>query len=112
MSRLDDAVEVFRSKNAGPFLLTVDIVFRQQERYNAVKRSGALDPHTIAGLYGVQAQQVQIHYVDRIRTVKITMPRSGAGSGAPGDRDVYGAQQHGALLDMEIPDDPSAGAAG
>jgi hypothetical protein len=112
MSRLDASVEVFRSKNAGPFLLTVDIVFREQERYNTVKRSGALNQRAIARRYRVEEQQVQIHYVDRIRTVKITMPRSGVGSGAPGDRDVYGAQQHGPLLDLEIPDDPSNGAAG
>ncbi|MBN2552829.1 MAG: DUF4387 domain-containing protein [Spirochaetales bacterium] len=112
MSRLSDSAEVFRSKNAGPFLLTIDIMFRERERYDAVKRSGALDPHKIAARYGVREQQVRIHYADRIRTVKITMPRSGAGSGAPGDRDVYGAQQHGALLDLEIPDTPSTGATG
>lgn len=112
MSRLDSSTEVFRSKNAGPFLITLDIVFVDQSRYEAVKRSGVLNTPSIARRYGVEARQVRIHFVDRIRTVKITVPRSSASAGAPGDTDVYGAQQHGPLLDLEIPDDPAAGTTG
>jgi len=106
MKQLAELTEVFRSKNAGPFLLTVDMVFAETSGYEAVKRSGVLNRETVAERYRVDAQQVQIHYVDGIRTVKVTLPRPGAASGAPGDRDVYGAQQHGPLLDLEIPDEP------
>ena len=35
--------------------------------------------------------------------IKITIPRL-VPSGDPGDTDVYGAQQHAPLLDIEIPD--------
>jgi hypothetical protein len=108
MSRLDASAEIFRSKNAGPFLITVDIVFTDRSRYEQVRRSGILNPQVIARRYGVEENQVQIHYVDRVRTVKITVPRSGVSSGGPGDNDVYGAQQHGPLLDIEIPDDSSS----
>ncbi len=105
MSRLEELTEIFRSKNAGPFRITVDIVFTEQIYYDIVKRSGILTHSSVALRYGVEAQHVRIYYVDGIRTVKITVPRSGVSSGAPGDRDVYGAQQHGPLLDFEIPDD-------
>jgi hypothetical protein len=104
MSRLEASAEIFRSKNAGPFLITVDIVFSDLNRYEQVRRSGVLTPQEIARRCGVEENQVRIHYVDRVRTVKITIPRSGASSGSPGDNDVYGAQQHGPLLDIEIPD--------
>ena len=109
MSRLEELTEIFRSKNAGPFWITTDIVFAQQRYYDTVKHSGVLIEGAVALRYGVDAQQVKIYYVDGIRTVKITVPRSGASSGAPGDRDVYGAQQHGPLLDFEIPGDLLAG---
>ena len=109
MSRLEELTDIFRSKNAGPFRVTIDIVFAQQFYYDTVKRSGVLTENAEALRYGVEAQQVKIYYVDSIRTVKITVPRSGVSSGAPGDRDVYGAQQHGPLLDFEIPGDLLAG---
>lgn len=105
MSRLEELTEIFRSKNAGPFWITVDMVFARQTYYDTVKHSGILTESAVALLYGVEVQQVKIYYVDSIRTVKITVPRSGVSSGAPGDRDVYGAQQHGPLLDFEIPSD-------
>jgi len=111
MSRLEDLTEIFRSKNAGPFWITIDIVFARQTYYNTVKHTGVLTESAVALRYGVEAQQVKIYYVDSIRTVKITVPRSGVSSGAPGDRDVYGAQQHGPLLDFEIPGDLLTGTA-
>jgi hypothetical protein len=107
MSRLDELTTIFRSKNAGPFLITVDIVFSAKNYYTAVKQSGILNSEEVARRYGIGAEQVRIFFVDSLLTVKITVPRSGASSGAPGDRDVYGAQQHGPLLDLEVPGDLS-----
>jgi hypothetical protein len=105
MARLQDLAAVLRSKNAGPFQLTVDIMFDDEAAYRRVLRSGALEPARLGALYGLEAQFVQIIPLDRVRAVKITLPRrSGArGSGSAFDRDVYGAQQHGPLADMEIP---------
>jgi hypothetical protein len=59
----------------------------------------------IAPLYGVAEELVRIVPFDRVRAIKITLPRrSGAhGSGSAFDRDVYGAQQHGPLVDLAIP---------
>ncbi|MDP6739383.1 MAG: DUF4387 family protein [Planctomycetota bacterium] len=41
--------------------------------------------------------------MDVAYAIKVTFPRIGPTAGAPGDRDVYGAQQHGPLLGVMIP---------
>jgi hypothetical protein len=62
-----------------------------------------LSPGTVAELYGLDPEDVKIVYFDAANAIKVTIPRTGPTSGAPGDRDVYGAQQHGPLLALMIP---------
>jgi hypothetical protein len=100
---LTDLTSVFRSKNAGPFLVTIDMMFGEEDGYRRVRSSGVLSPEAVASRYGVNPLDVQVTYFDTVKTIKVTIPRWGASSGAPGDRDVYGAQQHGPLLDLMIP---------
>ena len=105
MPALQDLAAVLRSKNAGPFQLTIDVIFDNEASYRRVLASGALDPARIGPLYGVEPQHVAVIPFDRVRAVKVTLPRrSGTrGSGSPFDRDVYGAQQHGPLAAVEVP---------
>jgi len=100
--RLYDMASVIRSKNAGPFTLTIDLLFNSRDIYDTVLSSPAFTAGIIASLYGVREADVRIHPFERILTVKVTLPRPGASSGAPGDRDVYGCQQHFPLADIEI----------
>src|ERR1700745_1378162 len=80
------------SKNAGPFLLTVDIVFPDRATYERFKTLKALDRVTIAGLYGVMAEDVlKIIEFDPAYAVKITMRRP-IGSGAGGGEGRHGGQ--------------------
>ena len=44
-----EIAQVIRSKNAGPFRLTLDVLFKEREVYDRVKRSGAITAATIAG---------------------------------------------------------------
>lgn len=94
---------VFRSKNAGPFLITLDLVFPDRGTYHRVLNSGVLNADIVSARYGVEPSDVRIIPFEGVNTIKITLPRWGSSSGAPGDRDVYGAQAHGPLLDLEIP---------
>lgn len=103
MERLYDIAEVFRSKNAGPLLITIDLLFPDETTFRRVSDSEALSPSIVADLYGIQPKDVKILYFDRANAIKVTIPRTGPTSGAPGDRDVYGAQQHGPLLGLMIP---------
>jgi hypothetical protein len=100
--RLYDCASVMRSKNAGPFTLTIDLMFDDQGPFDEVLASAGFCEERIADLYGVDATSVAIRPFPQIRTIKVSMPRPGAGSGAPGDRDVYGCQQHFPLGDLEI----------
>ena len=105
MALLSELASVFRSKNAGPYLVTIDLIFGAESTFERVAGSGVLSPETVARLYQTSVEQVHIVPYPRAKAIKVTLPRlwGRAGAGSPGDRDVYGAQQHGPLMDLEIP---------
>ena len=47
-----------RSKNAGPFRLTVDMLFKSDEVYRRVKASRVINPELICGLYHLQPSDI------------------------------------------------------
>ena len=99
--KLSEIAQVIRSKNAGPRRLTLDIMFGSDTDYQRVVQSPALGAEAIASLYRLPADQVRIIPYPVGRAIKIVMARSTM-AGDPGDRDVYGAQQHAPLLGIEI----------
>ena len=99
--KLSDIAQVIRSKNAGARRLTLDIIFGSDADYQRVAQSPALDADHIARLYRVSPEQVSIIPYPVGRAIKIVMAR-GIMAGDPGDRDVYGAQQHAPLLGIEV----------
>ena len=103
MARLADLAGVLRSKNAGALLCTLDVMFDDDETYRRVLNSGTLTPQNVARLYGVSDNEVAVIPYDVAYAIKITIPRLFP-SGDPQDTDIYGAQQHAPLLDIEIPD--------
>ena len=95
--------KVIRSKNAGPFQITLDIMFKDRESYDLVKRQGLITRELIARLYGLPLDRVlSVVYYDAADSIKATIARA-VSSGTVGDADVYGAQQHAPLLDIEVP---------
>lgn len=102
MSKLDDLAVILRSKNAGPFYFTFDILFDKEEIYQRVKKSGVLKTKLISTIYKTPEESVKIIYYDAARALKITIPRK-VSSGSLYDTDVYGAQQHVPLMDIDIP---------
>lgn len=104
MVRLGELATVIRSKNAGPFQITIDIMLANLEDYHRVVRSPAFNAEEVARRYRVKTEEVALIPYERVYAVKITLPRrwGSRGSGSAGDRDVYGAQQHGPLVDLEI----------
>ncbi|MHC4915224.1 MAG: DUF4387 domain-containing protein [Planctomycetota bacterium] len=100
---LPEIAEVVRSKNAGPYELTLDIIFSRAEDYAFLKEKRFFDKALFAGLYGVDAEKVlRVTHFDPACAVKATLVRPRV-SGQPGDADVYGAQQHAPLLTLRIP---------
>ena len=103
MNTLSELAKVLRSKNSGPFELTLDILFSDEAPYRRVKESGVLTRENIARLYNIpKAHVVVLQHFDAALGIKITMLRS-CPSGTVHDRDVYGAQQHAPLLKLLIP---------
>jgi hypothetical protein len=99
--QLQDLAQVIRSKNAGPLRLTLDVMFRSDADYQRAVQSPALTAECIGQLYGVPVSSVEIIPYPLGRAIKIVLPRR-LTAGDPGDRDVYGAQQHTPLLEIEI----------
>lgn len=106
MPKLRDVSHV-RSKNAGPFWITVDIFFNDADAYDAYKDSPALGGETFGRLFAADAGLVRRYPVDRLRMVKISYPRPRP-QGWYGERDMHGGQQFARLLDLEL--SPRAGA--
>jgi len=101
--KLVDMTKIIRSKNAGPFHLTLDILFDSREYFEKAKASGVLNADLISKLYQVPLEKVEFYEFDAACAFKATLPRRIA-SGSPGDNDIYGSQQHALLMNIEIPD--------
>lgn len=100
MRMLAEIAEVIRSKNAGPFVVTFDILFASEADYESVKAAGLITRQAVSDLYGISENELLgFDYYPFARAIKFSIKRP-VGSGAPGDSDVYGAQQHAPLLDL------------
>jgi len=101
MFKLTDTAEVIRSKNSGPYELTFDIIFKDVSHFNTFVAVDAMTPTVFADLYGIDVVNVRsVLSFPPAKAVKITVTRP-MSSGALGERDIYGAQQHGPLLNFE-----------
>lgn len=103
MPRLRDIAKLIRTKNAGPFQLTIDVMFDSAEPFERVRRAGILDRSVIAKLYQLPEDRVKVYYYTPANSVKVTIPRPVV-SGDTGDSDVFGGQQYGPLVDLEVPE--------
>lgn len=102
MTPLRDLADIIRSKNAGPYRITLDILFADADMYRAVKKSGAISRQSVAAAYGIQDAGISsIFEVDMAKAFKITLIRPIA-QGADGEGDMYGCQQHVPLLQLPV----------
>ena len=99
---LADIATLIRSKNAGPFMLTFDIMFADLASYRRVKDSGALNPVAFAKLYRCPVDKVRYFECENALAFKFSIPRP-IFQGDLGDGDLHGGQQFMPLLDIEIP---------
>ncbi len=102
MTALASLARLIRSKNAGPFVLTFDIMFEDAQRYQRVKQSGALTREVVAALYGIAPQDVQFFLCDHALAIKASVPRP-VTQGDVGDTDGHGGQQYAPLMAIDIP---------
>lgn len=100
--KLRDIASVIRSKNSGPYELTFDVIFKDFDMFSKVKAAKVINEEVIAKLYNIPVSDVMIVvYFDPAKAVKATIVRP-IPSGALGETDVYGAQQHAPLMDFKF----------
>ncbi|MEQ8193999.1 MAG: DUF4387 domain-containing protein [Rhodospirillales bacterium] len=102
MAKLGDLATLVRSKNAGPFYLTFDVMFDDPAVYERVRNANVLSRAFIAERFGLSENEVLFFFVDNALAVKASIPRPII-QGDIGETDAYGGQQFAALLDIEFP---------
>lgn len=102
MAQLWEVTKLIRSKNSGPFELTFDVIFRDRESYEKVRDAKLISAEWFARTYRLTPEVVSIINYDAANAIKITIPRP-AISGDIDDTDVFGGQQHGPLVELELP---------
>lgn len=100
---LKDVAKIIRSKNSGPFEITMDIIFKNSADYQKFKAAGTLTTELICTMYHVTPAQVLcLESYDAANAYKITLPRPRP-QGSVGETDMHAAQQHAPLLYIEFP---------
>ena len=99
--RLGDLASMVRSKNAGPFWLTIDIVLADAASFDRVACSPVVDPVVIAGIYDVAPGLVQVFRLPDLLAIKISFPRPVV-QGSLADRDMHAGQQYVPLLGLAV----------
>ena len=101
MPKVSEVCQHVRSKNAGPFWITLDLSFPDRESFDRHAHSPALKPQAIAALFDVDAAMVKQFLVEDLAIVKISYPRKHPQGGAM-ERDMHGGQQYVRLLDVDL----------
>jgi len=101
--KLSEIAKTIRSKNAGIDKITFDVIFPDRAAYDLVRGSGILSRAAVCRIFGVDAAQISDHVAfDPALAIKFTIYRQ-MPSGSPGDADIFGSQQYGPLLDIDVP---------
>ena len=99
MSTLAEIAQKVRSKNAGPFWLTVDIFCADADAFARVR--DGLSTATVAARFHVAPEQLKRFDMPALNVVKFSLPRPQIqGTGA--DRDMHGASFAQVLADLPL----------
>ena len=99
MPELGHLVSKVRSKNAGPFWLTIDIFCDTPAVYDRVRQG--LKDEAVARLFGVDRQLLKRFDIAALNVVKFSVPRPVV-QGTRADRDMHGAGWACLLEELEI----------
>lgn len=98
---LGDLAEIVRSKNAGPFWITLDVIFSDTEIYEWVAKQQLITPHVVAQLYCVDPATVKVFQLPAINVIKASFPRR-VPQGSIADSDMHSGQQHIPLAQLLV----------
>ena len=101
MTTLGEFAKYVRSKNAGPFWMTMDVFFETEEDFYTIADRNIITPELISTLFGTSPEQVRIFLCDSVYTIKISIPRPVI-QGSLNDKDIHAGQQFVLLANVEI----------
>ncbi|ACT59212.1 DUF4387 domain-containing protein [Hirschia baltica] len=101
MTLLRDVCEHIRSKQAGPFWVTIDIWFNSRENFERFKDSLGIAPDVFEKLYNTDRESVKKIEVADFNLVKISYPRA-TPQGGMIERDLHSGQQCMRLLNQKL----------
>ncbi|PTD11843.1 hypothetical protein FCULG_00005107 [Fusarium culmorum] len=106
---LSDLCRILRSKNAGPYEITIDAMFLSKTNYDTIKASGILSSSNVANAIGIAEEDIiWIGFFDPAMSFKVTIPRIRMGvkksAGGFMENDIHGSQEHIGLANMKLPE--------
>ena len=99
MHSLGSVVEKVRSKNAGPFIITIDIFCKRGEIYRKIETS--LNKKFLSKYLNVKEGSIKIYLIDNLKVVKVSIDRLFI-QGSRFDRDIHGAQLANLISELMI----------
>ncbi len=99
MAELKDVVQKVRSKNAGPFWLTIDIFCGDADAYQTV--SAHLTTEAVANVFKADPASLKRFDMADLHVVKFSLPRPHV-QGSIADRDMHGASWAALVGEMTI----------
>ncbi|TCP82854.1 uncharacterized protein DUF4387 [Sphingomonas sp. PP-CE-1A-559] len=101
MPKLSNVCSHVRSKNAGPFWITVDLFFPDAGAFAHYSNAPSLTGSAIAAVFGVDPVSMKRFEVTHLSVLKFSYPRA-TPQGGTVERDMHGGQQYVRLLDVEL----------
>ena len=100
---LKDFVKILRSKNAGPFEMTIDIIFKSKEDFEYFMSTGVLTKELVSKLYHLPVEKIiTFEAYPAANAFKITLPRHRS-QGSIGETDMHAAQQYAPVCMISFP---------
>jgi len=99
LAELRTLVQKVRSKNAGPFWLTIDIFCGDAAAFENVSKR--LSTAAVADLFDANTQKLKRFDIADLHVIKFSLPRPEV-QGAIRDRDMHGASWAALLAELDI----------
>lgn len=101
MTTLKDVTRYVRSKNAGPYWVTIDVFFKDRAGFDEYRNAGVLSAESIARVYDVPVDLVKRFEVPSLAMIKLSYPRK-ASQGGVVERDMHAGQSYVRLYDFDL----------
>lgn len=103
MRTLGQVAKLIRSKNAGPFWITFDIMFESDADFHHVCNASIITKSWVAKTWRQDEKDIILKALPQARAIKFSFPRRPI-QGDAGEMDQYAGQQYAPLIELTVPD--------